>query len=134
MLCCSCRSKRGMAMLFDLWFRVRSLLRRRSLDAELQDELEFHIARHAEKLAGAGVAPAEAARRARLEFGFRELIKDDCRRARGTRWIEEFGQDIALGVRLLLRNRGFAAVAILSLALAIGANTAMFQLLDAVRL
>jgi predicted permease len=118
----------------DLIFRVRSLFRRRSLDAELNDELEFHIERETQKLIRSGLAPGEAARRARLAFGFRETVKDQCHEVHGTLWLEELGQDVAFGVRLLRRSPGFACVAIVSLALGIGANTAMFQLLDAVRL
>ena len=121
-------------MFHDLWFRIRSLFRLRQMDSDLDAELEFHLAEETEKLIRAGLAPDEARRRARLAFGFRELLEDDCREARGTRRLEEFALDVRFGVRMLRRSPGFAAVAILSLALGIGANTAIFQLVDAVRL
>jgi predicted permease len=121
-------------MFFDPLFRIFSLFRRRQLDSELDQELAFHLEQETAKLVRSGLTPGEAKRRARLAFGFRELVKDDCRQVRGTRWIEELARDVAFGMRMLRLNPGFAAVAIVSLALGIGANTAMFQLLDAVRL
>ncbi len=118
----------------DWMFRLRSLFRRGAMENELNDELEFHLEQETRKLIESGVRPADAARRARLAFGFREQVKEHCRDARGTRWLEELARDIAFAVRMLRLNPAFSAVAILSLALGIGANTAMFQLLDVVRL
>ncbi len=121
-------------MIHDLLFRLRSLFRRPAMDAELGDELTFHLERETEKLVRSAVPPVEAARRARLAFGFPEQVKQDCREARGTRWVEQFAQDVAFSVRMLRLNPTFAVVATLSLAIGIGANTAIFQLVDAVRL
>ncbi len=80
------------------------------------------------------MAPGETAPRARLAFGFPAQVKEECRDARGTRWFEQLVQGLSYGVRMLRLNPAFGAVRIVSLALGIGANTAMFQLLDSVRL
>ncbi len=81
-----------------------------------------------------GIPESEARRLTRLEFGGIEQIKEDCRESRGTLWLESIVQDIRYGLRGLLRNPGFSAVAILSLALGIGATTSMFSLIYAVLL
>ncbi len=121
-------------MISDLLYRLRSLFQRRSVESELQDELQFHLDNEIEKLLRAGVPPAEAARRARLAFGGRDQVKEECRDERGVNFIENLGRDVMFAARLLRMNPSFTAVALLSLALGIGANTAIFQLLDAVRL
>jgi transcriptional regulator len=85
-------------------------------------------------LVRSGIDRSEAERRARLEFGALEATKDECRQAWGLQWMDELRADLRLTFRTLRRNPGFAAVAILSLALGIGANTAIFGLMDAVML
>ena len=97
-------------------------------------ELRFHLDSYVEDLVRGGLDRAEAERRARADFGDLEAKKDDCRQARGFLWIDDLRADLRLTVRMLGRHRGFATVAILSLALGIGANTAIFGLVDAVLL
>ena len=77
-----------------------------------------------------GLTPEEAKRRTRLEFGGIDQVKEECRDARGVRFLETLIQDVRFGLRMLLKNRGFTAVAVLTLALGIGATTAMFSVIE----
>src|ERR1043166_4717845 len=92
------------------------LLRRSRVEDDMADELRFHIERRAADLEAAGVPTREAARRARLEFGPAERWKDDCREARGLRWLDDLAGDLRYAVRTFRRSPGFAVIAILSLA------------------
>ncbi len=97
----------------------------------MREELQFHIEQRTEHLASSGVPREEAARRARLEFGAIESYKESCREARGLRFIDELRIDLRYALRSFGKNRGFMAVAVLTLALGIGVNTAGFSLMDA---
>ena len=121
-------------MFNDLRYRWRSLFRREAVEADMNEELQEHFERQVEKHLKDGLTRGEAIRLARLEFGGNEQLKEECRDARGTNLIESFFQDIRYALRILARTPVITCVAILSLALGIGANTAIFSLIDSVML
>jgi predicted permease len=108
--------------------------RRNTLDAQLEKELRFHLDLHVAELIAQGCAPEEARRHARLALGGAEQVKEKCRDARGTRWLEDTLQDATYAVRTMRQKPGFSAVALLTLALGIGATTVMFTLVHGVLL
>src|SRR5208282_2969775 len=121
-------------MFSDLLFRLRSLFRRDAVESEADSELRFHFDQQVEKYLKSGLTREEAMRRARLEFGGHEQLKEEIRDARGVNLIETLFQDIRYGLRILGRTPVISCVAVLSLALGIGANTAIFSLIDSVML
>ena len=118
------------------WFeklrqRMRSLFHREDVDDELNDELRFHIDQKTQTYIAQGLSLAEARRRAMLDFGGLAKRTEECRDARGTAWLEDATHDLTFAARQLRKTPGFTAVAILTLALGIGANAAIFSLVHA---
>ncbi len=109
-------------------------LHRNTLENQLEKELRFHLEQHTSDLIARGHTPEEARRLARLELGGPQQVKEQCRDARGTRWLEDFSQDVRYAFRTLRQRPGFAAMALLTLALGSGATTVMFTVINGVLL
>lgn len=104
------------------------------MEKRLGEELQFHLERQVSDYVRAGMSEEEAHRKAHLQFGGLEGVKEECREARGTLWAESILQDVRFALRTLRQSPGFTLTVIGTLALGIGANAAIFQLIDAVRL
>ena len=118
----------------DLWLRASALVFNRHAESDLQDELDSHLEMQIAKGIRSGMSPEDAKRAALVVFGGASQVAEQCRDERGTRWIEDFAKDLHYAVRQSLQQRSFFLVAAVTLAIAIGATTAIFSVVYGVLL
>src|SRR4029453_5724506 len=121
-------------MFIKLRLRLRAIFFRNGLEDELESELTFHLEKEIEENIARGMGPEDARQAALRSFGGVQRVKEESRDQRGVRFVEELWQDLRFGERILLKNSGLTCVAALTLALGIGANTAIFSIIEAVML
>jgi predicted permease len=120
--------------LTEAWLRVKALARRRRLERDLEEELQFHLAKRAEKNLALGLGSDDAGAAARRRFGNVSLVKEDCREHWTFTWMETVWQDTRYAARTLAKSPGFVAVVVFSLMLGIGANVSVFSVMNTVML
>ncbi|HEV8410230.1 MAG TPA: ABC transporter permease, partial [Gemmatimonadaceae bacterium] len=123
-----------MGIIRAIWFRMRALFDRRALDSELDLEMRDHIERETRANITRGMSPAEARRVALAAFGGLQQFKEETRDARGAHWFDALRQDAAHAARSLLKSPGFTATVVITLALGVGANAAVYSVLQRIYL
>jgi hypothetical protein len=124
----------GRRWIHSLRSRLRASVRPAQSDKELDDELAFHVAMQAQENVDLGMSQAEANRRARLALGGVQQLKEGLRDQRSVPWLDHLRQDVRYAIRTILRTKAVSAAVILTFALGIGANTAIFSLINSVLL
>src|SRR5579871_5270762 len=121
-----------MRLRYTFPLRLRSLFRRQDTEQDLHDEFQFHLQSQIEEFVARGMSPEEARLAAMRALGGLEQLKEECREMRKVNWMENLGQDLRFGVRMLRRSPGFSFLAVLCLTIGIGANAAAFSWIEGI--